>query len=94
MQALRTTLETHWSDLGIEPGEFQGVSLLLRDNHLVGQRLAWESAQATWFAEPNEAKLFDDGGHLVLKLQPLRMIEQVAADESIAEPAEPLRRAA
>ncbi|MEZ6108608.1 MAG: hypothetical protein R3B96_21625 [Pirellulaceae bacterium] len=79
-------LETHWSDLGIEPGEFQGVSLLLRDNHLVGQRLAWESAQATWFAEPSRSKALRRWWALVLKLQPLRMIEQVAADESIAEP--------
>lgn len=71
MLSLRTALESQLIQLGVEPGDFQGVSLLLRENFLVGQRLTWAGAQAVWFAEPNEAKLFDDRGHVIARLSPV-----------------------
>ncbi|HAN98491.1 MAG TPA: hypothetical protein DCQ98_14120 [Planctomycetaceae bacterium] len=68
MTPSRESLEQHWHRLGIEAGEYVGTALLLADAHLVGRRFRWERAQATWFADEGEAKLFDDDGHLVARL--------------------------
>ena len=74
MLALRTALESQLVHLGIEPGEFHGVSMMLRENFLVGQRLSWAGAQAIWFAEPNEAKLYDDRGQVIARLSPVPLV--------------------
>lgn len=79
MLALRTALESQLVQLGIEPGEFHGVSMMLRENFLVGQKLSWAGAQALWFAEPNEAKLYDDRGQVIARLSPLPLV----ADEDL-----------
>jgi len=68
MPLLRETLERHCTRLGIDAGDFEGVSMLLRDGHFTGRRFRWSRAQAVWFAEESEAKLYDGQGRLVARI--------------------------
>jgi hypothetical protein len=68
-EAVRRLVTETFARLGVDGAEAIRESILIRQGLYCGRRFETAGGYAIWFAEENQVKVFQDGGHVVDVLQ-------------------------